>query len=922
LTRSRTHAASGHDWNVEKAGQVMSSVMKANTPRILLAALGVAVAVVTVPAFQTSIPNRQWPPTVQPIPPESPPLAPEEALKSFYMPPGYRVELVASEPLVQEPVALDWDLEGRLWAVEMPGFMADLTGSNEHEPIGRVVVLEDADRDGKMDKRTVFADRLVLARSIKVLDRGVLVAEPPNLWLMKDTNGDLKMDTKDLVTSQFGRFEGDPQNNANGFVWALDNRLYTAGQADVQLRLKNGTLEVTRTLQRGEWGVTQDDAGRIYRNTNESAVHVDLVPTTYYARNPNLVRTRGSYDRLATGNEDLNIVWPVRPNPGTNRAYQAGIDRADGTLLKFTSVCAPLIYRGNRLPQELYGNVFVAEPAANLVGRIVLEQDDRGMTARKAYPRGEFLASTDERFRPVFITNAPDGTMYIADLYRGIIEHRISITEYLRDQILERRLDRSTGFGRIYRVMHDTSARDERPPLTASGSTNAQLIAALSHPNGWWRDTAQRLLVERNDRSTAPALLALASGPAPWRTRLPALWILDALDAIDALTVIRALPDDAPEIRVAAIRIAERWLGEASHPIQAAVLARTSDTNWWVRQQLAASLGAMPSGARESAVVALLEKAGDDPVVMDAALSSLRGAEAAALSRMIDAGAQASPQNDAAVTMLAATIARAGEDATVQTLLAKVADPGAPGWTRAAILRGLEINLLGAAMPGNPAGRGAAPPNVTTTKPLPCPTCPGGRAGPGGAYAFPRPADWPSSQPRPGPEIRVRREPAEFVTLAASTDPLAARAAATLARITWPGKPGTATIAPLTAEEQQRFDKGREVYRNICQGCHQPDGRGQDRIAPSLVGSTLALARADIPARILLSGKEGSIGLMPPIGSAIDDEQIAAVLTYVRREWGQSGDPVSAATIGEVRRATADRNRPWKHDELMAMVGK
>ena len=339
------------------------------------------------------------------------------------------------------------------------------------------------------------------------------------------------MDTKELVTNQFGRFDGDPQNNANGFVWALDNRLYTAGLADVQLRLKNGAFEVTRTLQRGEWGVTQDDAGRIYRNTNESAVHVDLVPTTYYARNPNLVRTRGSYDRLASANEDLNVVWPVRPNPGTNRAYQTGIDRADGTLLKFTSVCAPLVYRGDRLPSELYGNMFVAEPAANLVGRIVLEQDERGLTARKAYPRGEFLASTDERFRPVYITNAPDGTMYIADLYRGIIEHRISITEYLRDQILERRLNRSTGFGRIYRVMHESAARDLRPPFPAGGSSNASADRSAV--------TSERL-VARHRRSGCsssgtinPSARRCSRWPrdlSPWRTRLPALWILDALD--------------------------------------------------------------------------------------------------------------------------------------------------------------------------------------------------------------------------------------------------------------------------------------------------------------------------------------------------------------------------------------------------------
>ena len=298
---------------------------------------------------------------------------------------------------------MDWDTSGRLWVVEMPGFMADLTGSNEHEPIGRVVVLEDTNGDGRMDKRTVFADRLVLARSIKVLDRGVLIAEPPNVWLMSDDDGDLKADRRTLVTDRYGRRDADPQNNANGFHWALDNRMYTAGQADIHLRLVDGRFETTRTLQRGEWGVTEDDAGRIYRNTNESAVHVDVVPTHYYARNPSLVRTRGSYERLATGNEDLNIVWPVRPNPGTNRAYQAGIDRPDGTLFKFTSVCAPTVYRGDRLPAELYGNVFVAEPAANLVARLVLEDGSDGLTARKAYPRGEFLASTDERFRPVYL---------------------------------------------------------------------------------------------------------------------------------------------------------------------------------------------------------------------------------------------------------------------------------------------------------------------------------------------------------------------------------------------------------------------------------------------------------------------------------------------------------------------------------------
>ena len=153
------------------------------------------------------------------------------------------------------------------------------------------------------------------------------------------------------------------------------------------------------------------------------------------------------------------------------------------------------------------------------------------------------------------------------------------------------------------------------------------------------------------------------------------------------------------------------------------------------------------------------------------------------------------------------------------------------------------------------------------------------------------------------------------------TDDLAARAANVLARVEWPGKPGaSAPVAPLTPEEQQRFDAGREVYRNICQTCHQPDGRGQEKIAPSLIGSTLALAAPDIPARILLNGKEGPIGLMPPVGSVLTDDQIAGVLTYIRREWGQAGSPVDSATVKTVRDANAGRTRPWTHAELLALA--
>lgn len=764
-----------------------------------------------------------------------------------------------------------------------------------------------------MDKRTIFAEGLVLARAIKILERGVLVGEPPNVWLMRDTNGDLRIDSKELVTNRYGRREVDPQNNANGFYWALDNRMYTAGQSEIQLRLKNGAFEIQRTLPRGQWGVSQDDGGRVYRNTNESALHVDLVATAYYARNPNLLRTRGSYERLASLNEDLNIVWPVRPNPGTNRAYQTGIDRPDGTLAKFTAVCSPLVYRGDRLPAELTGNVFVAEPAANLVSRIALEDDGRGLRARKAYERGEFLASTDERFRPVYLSDAPDGTLYIVDLYRGVIEHRISLTEYLRDQILTRKLERPLGLGRIYRVVHETTRRDTASLFT---TTAPQLVEMLSHANGWRRDTAQRLLVERGERAVIPALVKLAEGAKDWRTRLHALWTLDGLDGIEPALVIRALEDASRDVRASAIRIAERWLGEPNHPIATAVLERIEDRDWAVRHQLAASVGMLPAGVREAAASSLLRRHEDDPVTLDATLSGLRGSEMVVLESVMS---RATPrQPSAVITMLAATVVRSAQDAAIRTLFTWIGDDRRAESQRAALLRGAEVALLSAPMPGpSPLRRTDA-----TTAPMPCPTCPGGRAGPGGAYAFPSQEVATKQTGRGGgTRVRLTGEPAAIVALARRGGELGARAEKVLARVAWPGKAGEVRVPPLTKQERQRFDEGREVYRNICQACHQADGRGQDRLAPSLVDSPLTLAPADISARILLNGKEGPIGLMPPIGAAITDEQIASVLTYVRREWGQSGTPVDVETIRTVRERTATRTRPWRHDELMAMIG-
>ncbi len=409
----------------------------------------------------------------------------------------------------------------------------------------------------------------------------------------------------------------------------------------------------------------------------------------------------------------------------------------------------------------------------------------------------------------------------------------------------------------------------------------------------------------------APALVKLAAAE-DWRVRLHALWTLDGIDAIEPAQVTAALEDPAREVRVAGVRLAERWLGMASHPVQAAVLKRLDDPDWAVRQQLAASLGALPAGARESAIVTLLERHADDPITLDAALSGLRGSEGVALDKLLRASADQTPQRDAAITMLAATLVRGGQDVAIQSLFGWVAEAARPKWQRAALLRGAEVSVLGAAMPGTPSGRrGAALPAP------PCPTCAGARGGPGGAYAFPQEA-------RPAPVrrfVRLSREPTSLAALAKNPDELGPRAAAIMARVEWPGKPGAAApIPPLSATEQTRFNAGQEVYRNICQSCHQPDGRGQEKLAPSLVGSPLALAPAEVPVRILMNGKEGPIGLMPPVGSVLSDEQVAGVLTYIRREWGQDGSPVDPALVTSVRALTSTRTRPWTNAELQEIA--
>ena len=376
----------------------------------------------------------------------SAPKTAEEELATFVLAEDLNIELVAAEPLVHDPVYMAFDHLGRLWVAEMTGFNATLEGEGENDPIGKIVVLIDDDQDGRMDSRTVFLDSLVLPRSFALVPGGLLVAERIPLWYVEDSDGDLRADRKTMVDSVYGG-RGHVEHSPNGLWRGLDNWYYNA-KSTIRYQWSGGGWIKDTTEFRGQWGISHDNYGRLYYNYNWSQLHADLVPPNYLNRNSHHEATTG-IDHGLTLNRS---VYPIRSTPAVNRGYIDGTLDSEQKLLEFTSACSPFVYRGTALPAEMVGDVFVCEPAGNLIKRNQIKYDGYNISATDAYSRREFLASTDERFRPVFLTSGPDGALYIADMYRGLIEHWKYMTPYLKEQTIDRKLDMPHHLGRIWKV--------------------------------------------------------------------------------------------------------------------------------------------------------------------------------------------------------------------------------------------------------------------------------------------------------------------------------------------------------------------------------------------------------------------------------------------------------------------------------------
>jgi len=493
--------------------------------------------------------------------------SPEQAIANMELPPGYRLETVLAEPQIEEPVLAVFDGNGVMYVAEMRTYMQDADATGEMDPTSRVSRHEDTNGDGTYDRHTIFADNLLLPRIVLPLDDRVVIGETNtlDLYVYRDSDGDGVADEKELW------FEGGPrggnlEHQPSGMIWAQDNWLYSTYN-DYRLRFTNGRVEKEEIPQNwGQWGLSQDDQGKVW--------YVDAGgeqgPVHYQQHIP-----YGKFSIDGQESNDFRVVWPIDNVPDTQGGrFQL---RDDNSLNHFTATCGQDIFRGDRLPADLRGDLLFAEPVGRLIRRARISVEDGVTHLENAYHENEFIRTKDPLFRPVNMATAPDGTLYIVDMYRGIIQEGnwTKKGSYLRSIIDETGLGYEIGKGRIYRLVYDGIEPGPQPRMLEE--TSEQLVERLSHANGWWRDTAQKLLVLRNDETIVPQLESLFMQSDDPIARGHALWTLEGLEKLKPELVRQALSDPEVSIRHHGIRLSEPFLtGEAS--IREAVIALLSDS--------------------------------------------------------------------------------------------------------------------------------------------------------------------------------------------------------------------------------------------------------------------------------------------------------------------------------------------------------
>ena len=810
----------------------------------------------------------------------SPPKTPQDELKTFQLEPGLTIQLVASEPLVQDPVFIQFDEFGRLWVVEMRGFMPDIEGLGESEPVGRINILEDTDGDGIMDISTIYLDSLIMPRALAVVGDGALVVENMALWWTKDKDGNGKADSKVLVDPDYAG-SPLPEHSANGLLRGMDNWYYNSKSRFRYKRVNDEWIRDTTEL-RGQWGISQDNFGRLVYNYNWSQLHADLAPPNYLNRNPYHTSTTGIDHGLTVDRH----IYPIRPNPAINRGYIPGILDEEGKLQEFTAACAPFYYRGTALPKTYYGNVFVCEPSGNLIKRNVVTEDGIVLLAEDPHPGREFLASTDERFRPVNLASGPDGALYIADMYRGLVQHGAYITPYLREQTISRNLLLPVNRGRIWRIVPEEVKAKTFPKLGTF--TVEQLVQSLFDPNGWNRDMAQRLLVERNDIESIDLLWeAILKKEGNWG-KIHALWTLEALGGVEAGKLTNLLSHPDPYVSATALRLLEAFVQKNSE-LEPGILPNITkislgSLNPFVLQLALSAPVLLPTSSLDI-LGKIITLHGDSPLIRDAALSGLKDQQFAFLQFLLrhPEWDVSNPEKEIVLEMLTGTIITKGDSKEVGQLLVFLEqNPPSQNWKYKPILTALTIGG------GN------------RQEPIPLPKAP------------------------------------EIIKAVGSNSLSLQQYTALVNLFTWPGNEKRKELptksVKLTGEEQKLFALGRQHYLSTCSGCHGNAGEGATRMGPPLAGSEWVTGDQKQLSLIVLHGMEGPLevkgktydtpDILPvmPAHTSLDDGTLSAILTYIRNEWGNNAGAIDRRFIATTRNVTQGRVVPWGAEELKTYI--
>jgi putative membrane-bound dehydrogenase-like protein len=567
------------------------------------------------------------------------PLSPEESMKKLTVVKGYKVSLFASEPHVFDPVSLEFDELGNAYVIEMPDYPYEVEPGKGY---GRIRILKDTDGDGIIDQSVIFAENVTEATSMLPWKGGLIVTAAPNILYLKDTNGDGKSDVREILFSGF--FQNNSEAQVTSLKLGIDNWIYAnnRGQsgkvvfsktpdatpvevrgADFRFRLDRDVFELETGP--GQFGQTINDWG--HRFFTENSIHLQqaVIPWRYTHRHAYMPSTKFSIS--ISDHEEIMFqeippaYWRAERSARRNRVFkEANLNRIEWARDHFTGASGGTIYNGDALPEEFYGNIFTSDVSGSLIHRDVLSPNETSpvMLAKRAESetKKEFIYSTDTWFRPVTFSVGPDGYLYILDYYRQHIETPVSIPDDLKAE-----MDFMAGseMGRIYRLMPE-GATYKGPKVDLKNATGPQLVDYLSHKNGWYRSTAQRLLLERQDKSAVPALISLFSNSKDARARLHALYALEGLNSLNEKLVKLALLDTEAGVRENAIILAERYPKTIKN-----LLPMIHDQSKRVALQASLSIGEFKGKKVLNALAEVVMKYGENDWFRSAVISSEAG---------------------------------------------------------------------------------------------------------------------------------------------------------------------------------------------------------------------------------------------------------------------------------------------------------